>query len=176
MGRFSAVDFGSAADDYGQWRQGFPPEFFQRLDTHSLGVAGQRVLDIGTGTGLLARALALRGCQVTSLDPSPALLAEARSADEAAGVSIEYYPGRAEATGLEAGAYDVVSAATCWHWVNRLETAAECRRLLRRDGKLLIAHLDWLSFPGNVIDTTLEIINRFSLARTSRPMSFQYPG
>ena len=170
-----AVDFGLAADDYGRWRQGFPAEFFARLDKLSICVAGQDVLDVGTGTGLLARALCLRGCRVTGLDPSPALLSEAKKADEAEGVSIEYCLGRAEATGLEGNAYDVVSAATCWHWFNRPEAAAECRRLLRRDGRLLIAHLDWLSIPGNVIDTTLNIIDRFSPAHTSGFLTFQYP-
>ena len=50
-----AVDFGFAADDYGRWRQGFPAEFFARLDKLSICVAGQDVLDVGTGTGLLAR-------------------------------------------------------------------------------------------------------------------------
>ena len=170
-----AVDYGLAADDYGRWRQGFPAEFFARLDKLSICVAGQDVLDVGTGTGLLARALSLRGCRVTGLDPSPALLLEAKKADEAVGVSIEYCLGRAEATGLEGNAYDVVSAATCWHWVNRPEAAAECRRLLRPDGRLLIAHLDWISHPGNVIDTTFNVMDRFSPAHASGFLTFQYP-
>ncbi len=170
-----AVDFGLAADDYGRWRQGFPDEFFAHLDKLSICVAGQDVLDLGTGTGLLARALSLRGCRVTGLDPSPELLSEAKKADEAAGVSIKYCLGRAEATGLEGNRYDVVSAATCWHWFNRPEAAAECRRLLRRDGRLLIAHLDWISIPGNVIDTTLNVIDGFGFAQTSGFWTFQYP-
>ena len=170
-----AVDYGLAADDYGRWRQGFPAEFFARLDKLSICVAGQDVLDVGTGTGLLARALSLRGCRVTGLDPSPALLSEAKKADEAVGVSIEYCLGRAEATGLEGNAYDVVSAATCWHWVNRPEAAAECRRLLRPDGRLLIAHLDWISHPGNVIETTFNVMDRFSPAHASGFLTFQYP-
>ena len=170
-----AVDFGLAADDYGRWRQGFPAEFFARLDEMSICVAGQDVLDVGTGTGLMARAFSLRGCRVTGLDPSPALLAEAKKADEAAGVSIDYRLARAEATGLEGNAYDVVSAATCWHWFDRREAAAECRRLLRRDGRLLIAHLDWISSPGNVIDTTLNVIDRFSPAHAAGFLTFQYP-
>ena len=169
------VDYGLAADDYGRWRLGFPAEFFERLDELSICTAGQKVLDVGTGTGLLARALSLRGCQVTGLDPSSELLSEAKKADEAAGVSIDYRLGRAEATGLEGNAYDVVSAATCWHWFDRPQAAAECRRLLRRDGRLLIAHLDWISIPGNVIDTTFSVLDRFNPSHTLGFLTFQYP-
>lgn len=41
----TAVDFGRAAADYGQWRQGFPAEFFLRLDALGVGRAGQRIAD-----------------------------------------------------------------------------------------------------------------------------------
>ena len=171
-----AVDFGLSADDYGRFRQGFPPKFFTHLDTLSLCTPGQDVLDVGTGTGLLARALSLRGCRVTGLDPSKELLSEAKKADEAVGVSSVYHLGQVEATGLGDNAYDVVTAATCWHWFDRPKAAVECRRLLRREGRLLIAHLDWISIPGNVIDTTLRVIDQFSPTDEVGFTTFQYPG
>jgi 2-polyprenyl-3-methyl-5-hydroxy-6-metoxy-1,4-benzoquinol methylase len=109
-----APDFGRAAADYARHRQGLPPAFFERIAALGCGLPGQRVLDLGTGTGLLARALAQRGCVVTGLDPSEALVAEARRLDEAASVSVQHVQAKAEATGLVDAAYDVVSAATCW--------------------------------------------------------------
>lgn len=153
-----AVDFGKAAADYRRYRQGFPPEFFARLDAFGIGRAGQRVLDIGTGTGLLARAFALRGAQVTGLDASADLIAEAREADTEAGVAIDYVVAPAEATGLPGGAYDIVSAGTCWHWFDRPRAAAEAMRLLRPGGRLIHAHLDWLPLPGTVPHETEAMI------------------
>ncbi len=170
------VDFGRAAPDYGLWRQGFPPEFFRRIEALGVGLSGQRILDLGTGTGLLARAFAQRGCLVTGLDLSAALLAEARKADRAANLSIDYLEARAETTGLPDGAFDVVSAATCWHWFDRPKVAVEARRVLRPAGRLLIASLDWHSRPGNIVEITGETIRRLSPAPPAKTQNtFQYP-
>jgi len=169
------VNFGLAAQDYARWRQGFPDAFFARLGKLHIGSADQKILDIGTGTGLLGRAFAQRGCAVTGLDASAELLDEARKLDQAAGLSTKYHLARAENTRLENASYDVVSAATCWHWLDRPKAAKECLRVLKRDGRLLIAHLDWLNLPGNVIDVTVQTIRRFNPTPQTRPVTFQYP-
>jgi SAM-dependent methyltransferase len=170
------VDFGKAAADYGRFRQGFPPDFFDRLQALGVGLAGQRVADLGTGTGLLARAFAQRGCAVTGVDLSAELLDEARRADQAAGVAVDYVLTPAEATGLPDGSFDIVSAATCWHWFDRPKAAAEARRLLKPDGRLLIAALDWHIRPGNVVDVTSQLIWSLTPARPSKTHNaFQYP-
>jgi len=153
-------DFGRAAGDYAAHRQGFPPDFFERLQALVPLGPGVRALDLGTGTGLFGRALAQRGCTVEGLDPSAALLAEAARLDAAAGVDIAYHRARAEETGLPDGAFDLLTAATCWHWFDRRAAAREARRLLKPDGRLVIAHLDWHSAPGNVIRVTLDAIER----------------
>src|SRR5262245_54921813 len=111
------IDFGKTAQDYGRYRAGFPPAFFDRLSsTFGIGTAGQRVLDLGTGTGTLARGLALRGCQVTGLDRSAPLLEEAKRLDHEAGVTIHYINAAAEETGLPTASFDVVTAGQCWLW------------------------------------------------------------
>ena len=50
-----SVDFGRTARDYGAHRAGFPAEFFSRARAMGVGLAGQRVVDLGTGTGTVAR-------------------------------------------------------------------------------------------------------------------------
>jgi SAM-dependent methyltransferase len=169
------VDFGKAAADYARHRQGFPPQLFDRLGALGIGLPGQRVLDLGTGTGLLARDFARRGCWVTGLDPSEAMIVEARRADQAAGPSVDYIVGRAEATGLPGAAYDVVSAGTCWHWFDRRVAAREARRLLQPAGRLVLAHLDWQFLPGNVVDATQAVIDKFAPPIVDQPGTFEYP-
>ena len=53
-------DFGRTASEYGKHRAGFPDSFFDRLQRLQIGVPGQSVVDLGTGTGTLARGFAAR--------------------------------------------------------------------------------------------------------------------
>jgi SAM-dependent methyltransferase len=152
------IDFGKTAQDYGRYRAGFPPAFFDRVATFGVGIPGQRVLDLGTGTGTLARGFALRGCQVTGLDPSPSLTEEAKRLDQEAQVSVQYVTAKAEQTGLPDASFDVVTAGQCWHWFDRPKAAQEVRRLLVPNGQLVIAHFDWIPLPGNVVEATEKLI------------------
>ena len=169
------ADFGKAAADYAAFRQGFPASFFDRLSGFDIGRPDQSTLDLGTGTGLLARAFAAAGARVTGLDRSEALLAEARAASRAAGLEIDYPLGAAEDTGLGAAGFDVVSAATCWHWFDRAAAAREAFRLLRPGGRLLIAHLDWHGLPGNVIEVTQRVIDAHSPAPSGGRHTYRFP-
>ncbi|MDR3415665.1 MAG: class I SAM-dependent methyltransferase [Nevskia sp.] len=154
----SGTDFGRTAGDYARHRAGFPRSLFARLRERGVGIPGQRVLDLGTGTGSLARGFARAGSLVTGLDIAPQLLEQARALDRAEDLQIEYRVARAEATGFGDGQFDLVSAGQCWHWFDRPRAAAEVRRLLRRGGQVLIAHFDWLPLPGNVVAATEALI------------------
>jgi ubiquinone/menaquinone biosynthesis C-methylase UbiE len=57
------IDFGKTADDYGRYRAGFPDELYDRLIDGGFVSPPCAALDLGTGTGTLARGLALRGCE-----------------------------------------------------------------------------------------------------------------
>ncbi len=162
MTRNAKVDFGRTAADYRRHRAGFPPEFFDRVLSHGIGVSGQRVLDLGTGTGTMARQFAQRGCEVVGLDIAEPLIAQARALDKEHGVTVDYRIGRAEDTGLGEGSFDVVTAGQCWHWFDRTAAAAEAMRLLVPGGAIAIAHFDWLPLPGNVVEATEALIEAFN--------------
>ena len=84
-----ATDFGRTASDYARHRAGFPDAFFERVFADGSVRKGDVVLDLGTGTGTVARGLALRGCEVTGLDHSAPLLVQAAEMDRAAGVQVK---------------------------------------------------------------------------------------
>jgi SAM-dependent methyltransferase len=151
-------DFGATSEDYARHRAGFPDSLFERLAAHGIGTNGQSIVDLGTGTGSLARGFARRGAQVVGIDPAEPMLEAARELDAEAGVRVEYRVGRAEDTGLPDAAFDVVAAGQCWHWFERPRAAAEVARILRPDGMLVIAHFDWIPLAGNLVRATEELI------------------
>lgn len=152
------IDFGATAHDYARHRAGFPDSLFDRLSAFGVGKAGQSVVDLGTGTGTLARGFARRGCKVVGIDPAAALLEQARRLDAAENLEIEYRTTRAEETGLPNASVDVVSAGQCWHWFDRARAAREVARILRPDGVIVIAHFDWIPLANNVVRATESLI------------------
>jgi SAM-dependent methyltransferase len=154
------VDFGRTADDYGRHRAGFPDAFFDRVFAMNAVHRNDRVLDLGTGTGTLARGFALRGCDAVGLDRSTALLEEARELDSRAGATVRYVEGLAEELPFAGATFDVVCAGQCWHWFDRARAASQAYRVLVAGGRLILAHLDWIPQPGNVVEATERLIER----------------
>ena len=143
MTHAQTVDFGKTAKDYAAYRAGFPDSFFEKLVTPAFTGQSGSVLDLGTGTGTLARGLALREFDVTGLDPAPDLLEAAQLLDQKAGTHIKYITAKAEDTGLPDESFDIITAGQCWHWVSQDDVLKEARRLLKENGKLIIAYFDW---------------------------------
>ncbi|MEN8238451.1 MAG: class I SAM-dependent methyltransferase [Actinomycetota bacterium] len=152
------IDFGRTAVDYEQFRPGFPDGFFTRLVEERWVAAGQRALDVGTGTGTLALGFASLGLEVTGLDIALELLEVARQTAHDLGLSIEFIEGSAEATGADDSTFDLVSAGQCWWWFDSEAAATEAYRILAPGGRLLICDFSYLPLPGNVAERTEDLI------------------
>lgn len=156
-------DFGLTADDYGQYRAGFPDELIERLLRMDAIHSTDRALDVGTGTGTLARLLAPHVRSVLGTDPAAALLEQARRV-EGTPANVVYKEGVAEETGLAGESMDLVSAGQCWHWFDGREAASELHRVLSPGGRIVIAHFDWLPLPGNAVEATEQLIQAYNRA------------
>jgi SAM-dependent methyltransferase len=131
---------------------------FDRVLSFGVGVDQGRILDLGTGTGSLARGFAKRGHSVIGLDVDSALLAEARRTDLEHGLETDYVRSAAETVPFTDGTFRVVTAGQCWHWFDRDRTAVEVRRVLVPGGELVITHFDWLPIPDTVVAATEALI------------------
>ena len=79
------IDFDRTSEDYANHRIEFAPALFDRLRGMNVGVVGQRMLDLGAGTGLLADQLLRQGCDVTLIDRSLKLLEHAAAKNRIVG-------------------------------------------------------------------------------------------
>jgi SAM-dependent methyltransferase len=98
----------------------------------------RRALDVGCGEGRFCRLLRARGIEAIGIDPTEALLAEARRRDPAG----EYRAGRAESLDFADASFDlVVSYLTLIDIPDLGAAVAEMARVLAPGGALLIANL-----------------------------------
>jgi len=119
--------FGTVAGLYDRARPTYPDELF--ADLRAL-TDGDRLLEIGCGTGQATRGLAAAGFDVTCVELSQDLAALARRNVPTARVEV------ADAEHWSGGPFDVVAAFTSFHWLaDGYGTAA---RLLREDGRLAL--------------------------------------
>lgn len=115
--------------------------------------ADERVLDVATGTGLVARELVKRyGCEVVGLDQSPQMLAGAQArlaADKLLAERISLMRGEAERLPFGDGEFDHLTFTYLLRYVDDPgATMAELARVVAPDGR--IASLEF-AVPGNPV-------------------------
>lgn len=132
-----ATTFDTAAELYERARPGYPQRLFVDLAAWTGAGPGAEVLEIGAGTGQATRGLLERGWRVVALEPGQELAAVARRALAGRGaVDVEVSPfERWEAGGRT---FDVVFAATSWHWLDPRVAYRRVAELLRPGGYLAI--------------------------------------
>ena len=121
-------------------------EFKRRLVDQLGPEPGQRILDLGCGTGTLA--LLVKGRQpevaVSGLDADPEMLARAEEKAAEAGADVELSEGRSDAMPYADESFDAVVSTLFFHHLSRPvrdATAAEVLRVLAPGGELHVA--DW---------------------------------
>ena len=100
---------------------------------------GERVLDLACGTGNAALLAAMRGAQVTGLDPAERLLEVAAGRARSAGLEISWTPGTATELPFPDGAFDaVLSVFGVIFAVPAEDAVAELVRVTADDGRIVL--------------------------------------
>lgn len=101
---------------------------------------GDTVLDVATGTGIVACRIAGSGASVTAIDNNAEMLAQARvrAADE--GVSVKWMEGTAEALPFRDPAFDLVTCQQGLQYVeDKARAVREMRRVIKPGGRCVLA-------------------------------------
>lgn len=138
--------FQDGGEHYDRVRPGYPAESADWL----IPAAARNAADIGAGTGKFTALLAARGLHTVAVDPSVDMLEQLRRTLPA----VSAVEGTAERTGLPADAFDLVTVAQAWHWIDPLPASTEIARILRPEGVL---GLIW-----NQLDTSVPWVHRLS--------------
>lgn len=121
-----ALSFGTAAAQYDQARPSYP----EKAIRWALGAEPLRVVDLGAGTGIFSRQLAVAGHAVLPVEPDPGM----RRQLVAAAPALEPLDGSAESIPLPDASVDAVTAAQSYHWFDPERAHAEIARVLRPGG------------------------------------------
>ena len=117
--------------------------------------AGQRVLDVGGGTGVVAITAARLGATVTGSDLTPELLAQARENAEIAGVQVEWREADVEKLPFADNEFDVVLSQFGHMFAPRPEFAvAEMLRVLKPGGTIAFSTWPPEQFIGKMFSLT----------------------
>ena len=159
-----AIDWSLTSGDYAAHRPGPPARLYDMLALLGVGRPGQRLLDLGTGTGLVAREFARRGCNVSGTDIAPGQVDAAREQARAEGLAVDFQVAPAETCPYADASFDVVTASQCWLYFDVDSTIAEVRRVLKPGGVLVTTHFSWLALADPVASASEELVLRFNPA------------
>jgi SAM-dependent methyltransferase len=152
--------FARTAERIAEHQDARAAELADRVRSFVLPRGDERALDVGTGAGALALALAPLVREVVGVDRVPELLALAR--ERARGLAdVTFVEGDAESLPFEDGSFDLVGTLRTLHHVPRPElVVAELARVTRAGGRILVVDQIAPVDPLEALD-----VDRFERAR-----------
>jgi SAM-dependent methyltransferase len=156
------VDWGKTSADYSVYRPGPPESFYRRLLALDVGLRGQRILDLGTGTGALARQFAKQGAVVAGIDISGEQIQAAKALATVEGSSIDFQVAPAEEVPFPDGSFDVITANQCWLYFDKEKAIPEARRVLIKGGLLVTSHFSWLPRLDRIAAASERLVLKYN--------------
>ncbi len=153
-------DWGKVSVDYAAYRDIYPQEFYSKIAERGLCTSGQRILDVGTGTGVLPRNMSVYGGSWFGADISEEQIAQARRLSQ--GMAIDYRVAPAEELDFPDQSFDVITACQCFWYFDHERTAPLFSRLLKAGGKLLVLYMAWLPLEDKIAGASERLVLEYS--------------
>ncbi|QDU69735.1 class I SAM-dependent methyltransferase [Engelhardtia mirabilis] len=156
------VEWGRASEAYVTFRSGPPASWYRALAGHGIGLAGQRLLDLGTGPGFVAAHMARAGLRVAGIDPDTGQIAAARELARAQGLEIDFRVGPAEELPFGRAEFDLATATQCFLYFDAERVVEQLRRVLVPGGLLVTGHHNWLPREDEFVRLTEDLVLEFN--------------
>lgn len=129
----TTVRFSDRVENYLKARPSYPPEVISLLETKCGLTKNSAVVDVGCGTGLLAKLFCDYGCRIIGVEPNAAMREAGREFLSTC-PNFEISDGTAEAIPLPGTSVDFITAGQAFHWFNLKEARHEFMRILKPNG------------------------------------------
>lgn len=153
-----SFDWGKTSSDYAKYRDIYPQEFYDYILNLGLCKDGQKVLDLGTGTGVLPRNMYKYGAKWTGTDISENQIEQAKKLAKEARMDIDFFASRAEDVSFPDNTFDVLTACQCIWYFDHSITSENFARMLKANGKFLILYMGWLPYEDSIAGKSEESI------------------
>jgi ubiquinone/menaquinone biosynthesis C-methylase UbiE len=131
--------FSNRVENYVKYRPSYPEAIIPFLEKNIDLQKENRIVDIGSGTGLFSELFLKNGYPVIGVEPNN----DMRKAGEK---KLAHYPDftsinhRAEETGLRSNSIDLITVAQAFHWMEPAATKREFMRILKPGGHIVLAY------------------------------------
>lgn len=129
--------YNRSASTYRSVRPEYPADVFDAIKSYAELPEQPRVLEIGVGTGQATVQLAERGWNLVGLEPGADLATIARR-DLSGFPNVEIQTCSFEAASIPDHSFDLIAAATAWHWVDPTVGYSKAARVLREAGTIAL--------------------------------------
>lgn len=155
-------DWGRTSGDYARYRDIYPDIFYEKIAALGLCLSGQKVLDLGTGTGVLPRNMYKYGADWTGIDIAENQIREAKRLAALSDMRMTLLTGAAENMDFPEKTFDVITACQCFLYFDHQKLMPELARILKEDGKLLILYMAWLPFEDRIAGESEKLVLKYS--------------
>ena len=145
-------DFSNNLQEYEKFRRPFPSRVYRELMSRSIGLPGQCIIDMGSGTGLIGHGFETVPLTLIQLDVNEGLICAGHKLRQWQNIRISktanIFPivSPAESCPFADDIFDGVVVAQSWHWFDRTVAPVEMLRILKPGGKLGVVYT--CTFPA----------------------------
>lgn len=169
------IDWGLTSADYAKYRQGPPDRFYEKLLALDIGLKNQKILDLATGTGVLARKFAEQGAISSGVDISTNQIEQAKKLAVNNNLKIDFRVSSAESTPFDDQSFDVITANQCWLYFDEKKIISEMRRLLAPNGLLMISYFSWSPRTSKIAAASEALILKYNPAWSGHDYRGYFP-